>query len=83
MAIIRNSFTIQLKTKFNIYTLNKVMNFLGILRLLRKRLHLAKISNMHFYMKQIIILGQSHLIDHFLMEFIIGKLLLMLEQNMN
>ena len=83
MAIIRNSFTIQLKTKFNIYTLNKVMNFLGILRLLRKRLHLAKILNMHFYMKLIIILGQSHLIDHFLMESIIGKLLLMLEQNMN
>lgn len=73
MAIIRNSFTIQLKTKFNIFTLNKVMNFLGILRLLQKRLHLAKILNMHFYMKLIIILELSHLTDHFLMESIIGK----------
>jgi hypothetical protein len=83
MAIIKTNFITQLKTKYNIYILKLVMSFLGIQMLLRKKLLLAKISSMHFCMKLIIILGQSHLIDHFLMESIIGKLLLMLEQNMN
>ena len=83
MAIIRNSFIIQLKIKFNTYILKRVMSFHGTQKLPQKRLLSAKISSTHFYMKLTITLEQSHRIDLILMEFIIGKLLLMLEQNMN
>ena len=83
MAIIKTNFITQLKTKYNIYILKLVMSFLGTQMLHQKKLLLAKISSMHFCMKQIIILELLHQIDHSSMEYIIGKLLQMLEQNTN
>ena len=73
MAIIKTNFTIQLKIKYNIYIRKLVMSFLGTQMLLQKKSHLAKISNMHFCMKLIIISEPLHQIDRSSMEYIIGK----------